>query len=183
MLLTQQFILLAEYNQRMNQRQFAAAAKLSETELNKDNGAFFKSVLDTLNHIFIGDIIWLKRFAAHPACQYALEPITRFNQPTSLDAILSSDLSELLEQRKKVDQIIVDWLHELDPNIMGDCIRYQNIKGIWFNKPLVSLVNHLFQHQTHHRGQVTTLLSQYGIDFGETDLIEMIAECDPKTNQ
>lgn len=76
-----QFILLAEYNQLMNQRQYAASAHLSSNELCEDKGAFFKSVIETLNHIVVGDIIWLKRFAEHSSCRDALSYICKIEKP------------------------------------------------------------------------------------------------------
>jgi len=62
-----QFKLFAEYNKLMNHRILESANRLSEEQLKSDRGAFFKSVLGTLNHILVGDIIWLKRFRTHPA--------------------------------------------------------------------------------------------------------------------
>ena len=67
-----QFTLFAEYNRLMNQRLFDSAAQLSDEALRKDRGAFFKSVLGTLNHIIVGDIIWLKRFAEHSSSKRVL---------------------------------------------------------------------------------------------------------------
>lgn len=172
-----QLALLAEYNQLMNQRQYAAAEKLSMTDLCEDKGAFFKSVLGTLNHILVGDIIWLNRFAAHPSSSDALSYISELEKPKSLDAMLFMDFDELNAERQKIDGIIVKWIKQLSFNDINECISYSNMEGKSFSKPFVSLINHLFLHQVHHRGQVTTLLSQYGMDFGETDLIEIINEC------
>lgn len=172
-----QLILLAEYNQLMNERLYAAASNLSYVQLNEDCGAFFKSVIGTLNHILVGDIIWLKRFAVQPASQEVLSYISELEKPESLDAILFKDLNALNSERKKIDQIIVNWVAALPDDVLNDCIAYQNMAGRSFNKPYVSLVHHLFLHQVHHRGQVTTLLSQFGVDFGDTDLIEIIDEC------
>lgn len=64
MSLLSEFSLQADYNRLMNQRQYEACANLSEAQLKQDQGAFFKSILGTLNHILVGDIIWLKRFGA-----------------------------------------------------------------------------------------------------------------------
>lgn len=172
-----QIVLLAEYNQLMNKRQFAAAEKLSEDELGENRGAFFKSVLGTLNHILVGDIIWLKRFAVHPSSNEALSYIDTLNKPASLDAILFDVFSELKSERQKIDEIMIGWANRLTESDMDECISYLNMAGSSFTKPFVSLINHLFLHQVHHRGQVTTLLSQFGVDFGDTDLIEIIDEC------
>ena len=173
-----QLALLAEYNQLMNQRQYAAADKLTRDELCEDQGAFFKSILGTLNHILVGDIIWLKRFAAHPSSSEPLEYISKLGIPKSLDVILFMDFHELKNEREKIDAIIVNWVKHLCDADVHECISYTNMTGKSYCKPYVSLINHLFLHQAHHRGQITTLLSQYGVDFGETDLIEMIDECD-----
>jgi uncharacterized damage-inducible protein DinB len=161
----------------MNRRQYSAAAEISEAELWEDRGAFFKSVIETLNHILVGDILWLKRFAAHPSSSEALSYVNELEKPKTLDTILFKSLEELNSEREKIDRTIIVWSRKLVDNDLTDCISYTNVAGKSFSKPFVSLINHLFLHQTHHRGQVTTLLSQFGVDFGETDLIEIIDEC------
>lgn len=175
--LLNQYILLAEYNQLMNQRQCEAASKLTVEELNEDKKAFFKSVLGTLNHVLVGDIVWLKRFAQLPACKEHLLYFLEIEKPKSLDSLLFYNLDEYRYEREKIDNLIVNWVRNLTDEILGQCLSYQNMAGEKFNKPLSSLVNHLFLHQVHHRGQITTLLSQHDIDFGETDLLEIIEEC------
>ena len=175
---TNQLVLLAEYNHLMNMRQYSAAATLSVADLSKDMGAFFKSILGTLNHILVGDIVWLKRFAVYPSAREALIYVNNLKKPESLDDILFKDLSELNAQREALDEIIVKWVKQLSDDDINECISYSNMAGMHFKKPLVNLIYHLFLHQVHHRGQVTTLLSQLGIDFGETDIIEIIDECD-----
>ena len=175
--LLKHYILLAEYNQLMNQRQCKAASKLSVEELNEDKKAFFKSILGTLNHILVGDIIWLKRFAQLPICKEHLLYFTELEKPKSLDILLFQNLDEFKFEREKVDSLIVNWVRNLSDETLDQCLPYQNMVGKIFNKPLSSLINHLFLHQVHHRGQITTLFSQYSIDFGETDLLEIIEEC------
>lgn len=171
-----QFQLLAEYNRLMNARLYDAASRLTDSELRADRGAFFKSVLGTLNHILVGDIIWLKRLSKHPSSEIALRYVTTVDRPKSLDAILFSDLRQLRDQRITVDDVIVQWIGSLSEADLEGSVTYESMAGVRFDKPFASLINHLFLHQVHHRGQVTTLLSQYGVDFGETDLIELIPE-------
>ena len=161
----------------MNQRQYKAASHLPREELNKDNKAFFKSVLGTLNHIMVGDIIWLKRFGEHRSNNKLLSYVINLKKPVSLNEILFNELDELKQEREKIDKIIIDWVDSLSQENINGCITYTNMKNETFNKPFASVLNHLFLHQVHHRGQVTTLLSQYGVDFGKTDLIEIIDEC------
>lgn len=172
-----QFILLAEYNQLMNQRQYTASAKLAQHELIEDKGAYFKSVLETLNHIMVGDIIWLKRFAEHPSSRDVLSYIYEIEKPKKLNSVLYENLEKLKEEREKIDSIILNWVNKLNDSDIKGCITYKDMAGNSFKKPFASLIYHLFLHQVHHRGQVTTLLSQYGVDFGETDIIEIINEC------
>lgn len=161
----------------MNERQYEAAAELSAAELCEDKGAFFKSILGSLNHILVGDIIWLKRFAMHLSSREALSYLDELEKPKSLDAILFRDFDGLKHERVKIDQIMLEWIKQLTDTDLTTCISYTNMAGKSFSKQFLSLINHLFLHQVHHRGQVTTLLSQCGVDFGETDLIEIINEC------
>lgn len=170
------FDLFAEYNRLMNARLYDGASQLSDSDLRRDRGAFFKSVLGTLNHILVGDILWLKRFAKHPSSEAALRYMVNMERPRSLDATLFDELEPLREQRTVVDDIIVDWLGSLVEVDFQGAISYESMSGVRFTKPFASLISHLFLHQVHHRGQVTTLLSQSGVDFGETDLIEIIAD-------
>ena len=172
-----QFILLAEYNQLMNKRQYAAAASLSSHQLGEDRGAFFKSVLGTLNHILVGDVIWLKRFAEHASSVESLLYVRQMERPARLDSVLFSELDSLREQRELIDVEIINWIGGLSEDDLSGCVTYTNMAGSVFCKPMGSLIQHLFLHQVHHRGQVTTLISQFGVDFGETDLIEIIEEC------
>jgi uncharacterized damage-inducible protein DinB len=145
----------------------------------EDKGAFFQSVLGSLNHILVGDIIWLNRFANHPSSYKTLSYISQLNQPKSLDDILYKNLDALKSEREKIDEIIIKWVNLLSDQEMNECISYTNMAGNTHSKPLSSLILHLFLHQVHHRGQITTLLTQSGIDFGDTDLIEIINECNP----
>ncbi|KAF3978563.1 MAG: damage-inducible protein DinB [Methylococcales symbiont of Iophon sp. n. MRB-2018] len=167
---------LAEYNKLMNHRLYEAASQLSENELKNDRGAFFKSVLGTLNHILVGDIVWLKRFAKHPSSQKSLVYISNLGKPKSLDAILYDDFESLRTEREKIDNIIIQWIDALSTSDIKEYISYKNMAGLGFKKIYVSLINHLFLHQVHHRGQITTLICQSGLDFGNTDLIEIIPE-------
>lgn len=179
MSLIEQFQLCAEYNRLMNGRMYDAASRLSDDELRGDRGAFFKSVLGTLNHILVGDLLWLKRFAQHPSSAEALSQMARMDSPKALDQILFGDLKALRVQRNIVDEVIVQWTGSLSEADLQGSVAYESMAGGRFEKPFASLINHFFLHQVHHRGQITTLLSQSGVDFGETDLVEIIPESGP----
>lgn len=168
------FSLLANYNQWMNHRLYTAAEQLPNTELVLDRGAFFASILATLNHLVAGDTLWLKRFAQHPANFTALQPIIELPPVTNLRELLYSDIRQLRQRRELVDNVIVAWASALKAEHLEHVLHYQNTQGILGTKRFGSLLTHFFNHQTHHRGQATTLLFQAGIDVGMTDLLALI---------
>ena len=171
-----QLILMAEYNQLMNQRMFDACKDLSSNLLAEDKGAFFKSIIGTLNHIMIGDILWLKRFSIHSIIYTSLKPLHDMKNPEGLSVILFDEMNIFGKKRAAIDNIILKWCYELNGSDLDKPLLYTNFKGEEHSKRLGSLILHLFLHQIHHRGQITTLLSQEGIDFGETDLPEIISD-------
>lgn len=174
--LKSQFELLANYNQWMNTALFAAVSGLEPTEIARDRGAFFGSILGTLNHGLVGDTIWLKRFAAHPANYKALKPLTKLASPASLSATLHADISHLNAARETMDSMLVLFTKEAVEEDYAYDLAYTNTEGKTHKKLFGNLVQHLFNHQTHHRGQVSTLLNQQGIDIGSTDLLMLIPE-------
>lgn len=167
-------VLMAAYNEWINAGLYAAAARLPVEELARDRGAFFGSLLGTLNHIVVADIIWLKRFAAHPANPVALDPVRALPQPAALNAILFTELDALKERRMLLDAAITHWAGALTATDLNHVLDYANTKGVKSRKRFASLVMHFFNHQTHHRGQATTLLFQAGQDVGVTDLLALI---------
>jgi uncharacterized damage-inducible protein DinB len=168
-------ILLASYNTSMNRKLYAAAATMPKDVLVADRGAFFGSVLGTLNHIVAGDTTWLRRFMAHPSDFPSLKAMVGIAAPATLAHIYSDDLDSLLELRVRLDAIIESLAAELSSRDLAQPVSYRNSRGD-FRKNFGTLLLHFFNHQTHHRGQVSTLLSQLGIDIGVTDLLELIPE-------
>lgn len=169
------FLLLARYNAWMNGRLYDAAATLPEAALVLDRGAFFGSILGTLEHLVVADTLWLKRFAAHPAA-ITLAPVTALADPTALDQIQFGALGPLRQRRDLLDRTIEAFVGDLAEADLDRPLAYRNSKGLPFTKDFGALLTHFFNHQTHHRGQVTTLLSQAGVDPGVTDLLMLIPE-------
>lgn len=167
-------VLMASYNEWMNAKLYEAAGRLSQQELAADRNGFFGSLLGTLNHIVVGDTVWLKRFAMHPAGHIALDPVRKLAMPSSLDQVLFTDFAALSGHRKLLDKIIGEWAASLTEDDLGHVLQYTNTKGVVGRKKFSSLVLHFFNHQTHHRGQASTLLHQMGQDFGVTDLLALI---------
>lgn len=174
MALLQHIELMAQYNRWMNQKIYTAASQLSITKLNEDKKAFFGSFIGTMNHIMVADIVWMKRFAKHPSHHGSIEPIRHLEQPKSLNQILFPDFAILSQKREEIDNIIVDWSQEISLEDLSFPLPYNNMKGEPGVKEFASLIFHFFNHQTHHRGQLTTLLSQENIDIGVTDLLTLI---------
>ena len=170
----EQIALMATYNQWMNRKIYDAAAKLTEAELRMDRRAFFGSILGTLNHLTLGDTVWLKRFAQHPASHAALAPLSGIAAPTDLKQLAFADLHELATHRAWLDRLIIDWAQSLREPDLDLRLHYHNMRGVAADKPFFGLLVHFFNHQTHHRGQVTTLLTQAGVDVGTTDLLALI---------
>ena len=160
----------------MNSKIYESASSLSATDLTQDRGAFFGSILGTLNHIVVGDTIWLKRFANHPSCVGSLQEVANLPNPTSLSQIVFDDIGSLFEHRTWLDRQIISWVAGLTQSDLDFVLSYNNTKGIPANKRYSSLVLHFFNHQAHHRGQVSALLSQAGADVGVTDLLALIPE-------
>jgi len=167
---------MAAYNQWMNVKLYDAAGKLSPQELASDRKAFFGSILATLNHITVADTIWLKRFATHPGKHAALDPIRRLPVPGSFDMILFRNLGAMAKQRKLLDVAMSEWAAALTENDLQHVLHYKNSKGVPAQKRFSGLLLHFFNHQTHHRGQLATLLSQVALDLGVTDLLALIPD-------
>ena len=159
---TEHIALMANYNQWMNRKLYDAALTLTDAELARDRQAFFGSILGTLNHLALGDTVWLKRFAQHPAGYAALAPLNAVSAPADLKQLAFADIRELAAHRSWLDQLIVDWSHTVQEIDLDHRLHYSNMRGVSADKNFFSLLVHFFNHQTHHRGQATTLLTQAG---------------------
>src|SRR3546814_1522669 len=146
----------------MNERLYAAAATLPADELARDRGAFFGSILGTLNHLVVADTIWLQRFAKLPAQHAALDAVRALPAPERLDDMPFPEFDALAAHRRWLDAIIERWIATLDDDDLRHVLRYTNTRGNSFARELVPVLLHFFNHQAHHRGQTTTLLSQAG---------------------
>ncbi|HUQ27622.1 MAG TPA: DinB family protein [Usitatibacter sp.] len=156
---------MARYNRWMNRKLYDCAAKLTDAERKEDRRAFFKSIHGTLNHLLVGDSVWMGRFHG---------PVF---VPASLAQELHADFGELRHAREAMDQRILDWAANLTDAVLASELQYMSIVNPQPRRmPMGLAVAHFFNHQTHHRGQVTTLLSQCGIDPGVTDLMWMAQE-------
>jgi uncharacterized damage-inducible protein DinB len=178
MSLKRHFERLAAYNRWMNVKVYDASARMDEADLHADKGAFFGSVFGTLNHLRVADTIWLKRFTDHPTAFEALAFVRPLPNPYSLDELQDTDLAGLRRARQALDEVILALTAEATDADYEQTLTYANRAGEIFHDPFATVIQHFFNHQTHHRGQVTTLLTQAGIDVGVTDLIAMVRKPD-----
>ena len=166
---------LARYNQWFNERLYTACESLSDDERKRDRGAFFGSIHHTLTHLVLADKMWLNRFASQGIAFTAL-PREMLALPPGSD--YTSDLhpqwSDLKLQRTQLDAPITTWLADMPADFLQSTMRYANTKGVQRSHPAWQALTHLFNHQTHHRGQVTALLAQAGVEVGVTDLIALV---------
>lgn len=154
--------LQAAYNRWMNARLYDVCAAMSDDERKRDLEAFFRSIHGTFNHLLLTDRVWLGRLQDRPF------PVA------SLDQELHADYDALLAQRAGTDAEICALVDELVEEDLARIISYTSIVTRTPNAlPLGVVLTHLFHHQTHHRGQITALISRLGYDFGETDMIWM----------
>ena len=153
---------MARYNGWMNEKLYACCARLTDAQRKEDMGAFFKSIHGTLNHLLLGDRVWMGRFTG-----------VAFAVP-SLAQELYADFDELRRERARTDGEIAAWAESLSADRLDGVLEYTSIVNPAPRRIGMDLaVTHFFNHQTHHRGQVTTLLMQRGIDPGVTDLMWM----------
>jgi len=153
------YSLMADYNVWMNRKLYGAAAGLPDDERKRDLGAFFKSLHGTLDHILYTDLIFLARFtgSAMPEGDFGAE--------------LHGDFDDLRAERETTDARISDWISGLDRGWLDEALTFTSmIDGVTRTLPRWAMVTQMFNHQTHHRGQATTLLTQLGADPGTTDI-------------
>jgi uncharacterized damage-inducible protein DinB len=140
--------MFAGYNAWCNERLYEAASHISEAEYRADRAAFFKSLHGTLNHLLVGDRIWMHRFTGEGAL------------PKSLDAILYDGFADLRVARRAEDARINRYIAGLTEQDLAGSIRYRTFsRPTDIEQPLAPALDHFFNHQTHHRGQAHALLS------------------------
>lgn len=152
---------MARYNAELNRRVYGAALRLSDEQRRSDEGAFWKSIHATLSHLYWADRIWLSRFGAAKAPEV---PIAR-------SGAMIEDFDTLWAQRQELDQVLIEWADAMTPDeIAGDLSWRSGATGRDMTKPRALLIMQIFNHQTHHRGQVHALITRFGEKSGDTDL-------------
>ena len=151
---------MARYNRWQNENLYGVADRLSDAERRRERGAWFGSIHKTLSHLLWGDHVWMSRFTGSP------------RPPAGIaNRIALSGLGQLKSARNSFDQTIIDWADKADDGwLAAEQTFYSAATKREWTRPRGMLVAHLFNHQTHHRGQVHCMLTQAGERPSDTDL-------------
>ncbi len=172
--LLENYRVFAQYNRWMNEKLYGICSKLADAERKRDRKAFFGSIHKTLNHLLLADRSWLSRLTGDSKRFASIGEDGKAIDVHGLDQELYSDFGRLREEREKTDSDIEAYVARLKSSDLEKPLRYKTTTGKSCEHPLWWALSHFFNHQTHHRGQVTTLLSQLGHDPGVTDLVAML---------
>lgn len=153
------FSMLARYNTWANSRLYAHASSLPDEAYRRDVGVYFKSLHATLNHVLVADRIWMHRLTGAG------------ERPNALNAILFEDLASLRAARVAEDQRLADFVARLAPSDLDRVLAFQNLKGTPQRQAIGEILAHVFNHQTHHRGQAHAILTLVGL--AEPDSLDL----------
>jgi uncharacterized damage-inducible protein DinB len=153
------FSTLASYNAWANRRLYEAVGTLPEGEYMKPRPSFFGSIHATLNHILVGDRVWLSRLEG------------RETPPLTLDQILYDNLADLRAARLEDDEHLIRVVAGIDADRLDGALEYRTLKGEAQRIPMRLVLGHVFNHHAHHRGQVHGLLSQTEVAPPSLDLV------------
>jgi len=168
--------MMSVYNQRINEQLINCCATLSKEQLNQETHSFFPTIIAYWNHILFGDLILLSRLALNNIGRLSVDDLSKFPTPKSPQDNYCHDFNDLILLRRKVDLLITTYCAQLTERECEQSITYNSTEGQTITKAVAEVTQHLFNHQTHHRGQLTCLLSQLGIDYGCMDLPVIVAK-------
>jgi uncharacterized damage-inducible protein DinB len=154
------FLTMANYNAWANVRLFQMAGGLQDEQYRRNVGAYFKSLHGTLNHLLTADRIWMRRLTGAG------------DHPDKLNAILFDDLSSLRLAREEEDRRIIDFVHGLADPAFEEVLDYRTLNGTPQRQQCRQILAHLFNHQTHHRGQAHAILTVLGVT--EPDPLDLL---------
>jgi uncharacterized damage-inducible protein DinB len=149
---------LFQYNNWANHRVLRAAATLTTDQFKRDLGSSYGGVRGTLVHIMSAEWIWLERWKG-------------VSPQRMLDEAEFADVLALKERWRVIEEHRDGWFAALPEKDVAGTVPYANLKGDRFENPLWQLVQHVVNHSSYHRGQVTTLLRQLGAKPVSTDLV------------
>jgi uncharacterized damage-inducible protein DinB len=154
------FVMMAKYNAWANARLFRMAGALPDELYRKEVGAYFKSLHGTLNHLLVADRIWMRRLTGAG------------DHPDRLDATLFDDLPSLHAARVAEDGRITGFVQGLEESAFEEVCDYCTLNGTPQRQARREILAHLFNHETHHRGQAHAILTMLGV--AEPDPLDLL---------
>lgn len=176
MSLVKTFRMMSLYNLRINEQLMKQCLTLPGEILERDTRSFFPNIISCWNHILFGDLILLRRLASNEIGQLSLQDFDQFPSPKAPQDVYHTQLNDLALLRKKVDELLINYSNNLTEAECEKFITYTTTEGELMKKCVADVTQHIFNHQTHHRGQLTCLLSQFGVDYGCMDLPVIVSE-------
>jgi uncharacterized damage-inducible protein DinB len=165
------FELLADYNDKTNRELLGILAAQPPELSSRPAGAYHGSILGVLNHILQADVLWLRRFAQGlPELGFLPAELPAFKLQGLKDVTWAS-LPVFQPVRQKTDELLGRAVRAIPPSRYPEILEYRNIKGEAQSKVIWRTLLHVFNHQTHHRGQVAALLDQFGVQNDYSNLI------------
>ncbi len=162
MISTEHVRTMTAYNSWQNHSLYSAANKLSDHDRKQQRGAFFGSIHGTFNHLLWGDMLWISRFTE-------TNPPTVTNMGDTTE--LHTNWSELRDAREEFDQSMFQWANNIEENWLQCELTWKSVAlNRSFTNQAWLLVVHMFNHQTHHRGQIHAMLTSAGVQPDNTDL-------------
>ena len=150
---------LADYHVWAFEMLYGALVSMRGEQYEADAGLFFRSVHGTLNHLLLADRVWFGRFTGEPY------------KVSRLDAELESDRAELEQAIYRQASVWATWIEQQGEDQLAGELVYHNLKGTEFRNPVTPTLLHVFNHGTHHRGQISAAVSGFGYEVPEMDLI------------
>eukprot|EP01080_Neovahlkampfia_damariscottae_P010685 gene10685-3306_t len=173
MSLQKHFLRMASYHKWSFERVFKSLEKVSKEDYHKNLGLFFKSIHGTLNHLYLADMVWYYRITGQHSKSNNLSPYW----------MEEKDFEKLFDNKQDVHDAIMEqcdvWLNlisKMSDSEFEKKFKYQNTKGVEFEKGYDLVFDHLFNHGTHHKGQITAALSILGSDTPVLDLPQMVQD-------
>ena len=159
------FRILAQYNIWATQRLCESLKAVSDDDFNKDVGLYFKSIVGTLNHLLLGEhYLWYSRF------KQGISPAI------ALNTMIQTKKTALLDELQEKSQNWIEFLEQLDEKTLNADLTYKRVSGQQLTLPYAATLMHVFNHGTHHRGQITAAMTGLGYACPELDLVYMLVE-------
>ncbi len=140
---------------------------MAEEDWDKKFNGFFTSIHELCSHIYIGDFNWLKRFKLLRNFDTLNKNI--FEKNYIFSEVIFKNISEYITMRKELDDIIIEFIHELKEDDLDKNLKFTDSKGLKIERRMEALIMHVFNHQTHHRGMISIYMEMLGIANSFTD--------------